>query len=162
MGGAERAGDGRHHLLSGGRYNHDVAAAQLVTGDQIRGLCEHQRSDDVVQGLVDNRLHLLHLPSGAHVRQMHANAVHLIVVRAGQSEDELGIAGLEHRPAVQQSLGKKGFAECKRARFGDDCLIKIEEGGGAGVRRSVCRCLRWRFLRAGRVGDGHRLSIGGR
>ena len=67
MGGAECAGDRRDDLLAGGGDHDDVAAAELVVGDQVGGLGEHQWVDDVVQRLADDRLDLFDVPPGAHV-----------------------------------------------------------------------------------------------
>jgi hypothetical protein len=53
-----------------------------VVGDQLGGFGEHQRVHDVVQRLADDRLHLFDVPTGAHVRDIRAHPIHLVVVGA--------------------------------------------------------------------------------
>ena len=125
--------------------------------DQVGRLGKHQRRDDVVQGFVDDRLDLLDVPAGAHVGQVNAHPLHLVVVGAGEQEQELGVARFEDGPTVDQTLREEGFAERQRAGFGDDRLVEIEEGGRA---RSRTGGRRRSLLVSGRVGDGHRPSIG--
>ena len=91
---------GRDDLLAGGRDDHHVAAAQLVVGDQFGGLGEDQRVDDVVQRFADDRLDLFDVPTGAHVGDIGAHAVHLVVVGARHQEQELRVGGLQHRPPI--------------------------------------------------------------
>ncbi len=100
MGGAERTGDRGDDLLAGGGDDDDIAAAQLVVGDQLGGLGEDQRVDDVVQCLADDRLDLLDVPPGAHVGDVRAHPVHLVVVGARHQEQELGVGRLEYGPPI--------------------------------------------------------------
>ncbi|SHX10868.1 Uncharacterised protein [Mycobacteroides abscessus subsp. abscessus] len=153
--GAEFAGDGRDDLLTGRRDHHDVAAAQLVVGDQVGGFGEHQGVDDVVQRLGDDRLDLFDVPARAHVRQVGPHAVHLIVVGTGHQEQKLGIGGLEDRLPVQQSLVEKRFAKSEGAGLGDHRFVEIEEGCGAHrTGRLGLLTRRGRGL-GGRIGCGH-------
>jgi len=75
--------------------------AQLVVGDEVGGLGEDQRGDDLVQGLLDRGLDLLDVPAGAHARHVRAHPVHLVVVGARHQEDELGVAGLQDTASIQ-------------------------------------------------------------
>ncbi len=122
---------GRDDLLAGGRHHHDVTAAQFVVGDQVGGLREDQRIDDLVQGLTDHRTHLFDVPAGAHVRQVGAHPIHLIVIGPGHEEQELGVGRFEYGAAVQESLIEKRFAERQGARLCDDRLVEVEKCGGA-------------------------------
>ena len=99
MGGAEGLGDRADDLLARRGDDDDVASAQLVVGDQIGGLGEHQRIDDVVQGLADDRLDLLHVPARTHIGDVVAHAVHLVVVGTRHQEQELRVGRLEYGPS---------------------------------------------------------------
>ena len=100
MGGAEGLGDRADDLLAGGRDDDDVASAQLVIGDQIGRLGEDQWVDDVVQRLADDRLDLFDVPPCAHIGDVIAHAVHLVVVGTRHQEEELGVGGLEYGASV--------------------------------------------------------------
>lgn len=113
-----------------------------------------------MQGFVDYRPHLGYVPTGAHVGQVGAHPVHLVMVSTGQQKDELRVAGLQHGAAVEQSLSEERFAERQCAGLGNDGLVQVEKGRGAGSRSGASRCLRWGLPLGGRVGDGHRPSIG--
>lgn len=82
------------------------------------------------------------------------------MVSTGQQKDELRVAGLQHGAAVEQSLSEERFAERQCAGLGNDGLVQVEKGRGAGSRSGASRCLRWGLPLGGRVGDGHRPSIG--
>lgn len=137
VGGAQRAGDRAHNLLAGGGDHHDVTSTQFVAGYEVCGFGEHQRRHDVVQRLVDYRLHLFRVPAGAHVGHVGAHPVHLVMVGAGKQKDELRIAGFEHGSSVHQALREERFAERQRAGFGDDRLVQVEKRRGAGARRRL-------------------------
>lgn len=62
--------------------------------------------------------------------------------------------------ADPQSLSEERFAERQCAGLGNDGLVQVEKGRGAGSRSGASRCLRWGLPLGGRVGDGHRPSIG--
>ena len=156
---AQRPGDRRDDLLSRRRDQHDVTAAELVGGDEVRGFAEHQRRHDVMQRFVDDRLDLGDVPTGAHIGHVGTHPVHLVMIGTGEQVDELGVAGLEHSTTVEQSLIEERFAERQCAGLGDDGLIQVEERRGAGVRSCGCRRLRLSLLVRGRVEDGHRPSI---
>lgn len=106
-----------------GGDHHNVAAAELVIGDQIGGLGEHQGVDDVVQCLGHDRLHLFHIPARAHVGDVCAHPIHLVVVGAGQQEEELCIARFQDRASVDQALIEERLAEGEGARLGDHGLV---------------------------------------
>src|SRR5271157_5207108 len=91
---------------------------------------------------------------------MGAHPIHLVMIVAGEQEDELGVAGLEHGAAVEQSLVEERFAERQRAGLGDDRLVQVEKGRGVGAWSGACRCLLASLLLCGRVEGGHRPSIG--
>lgn len=110
-----------------------------MRGDQVGGLGEHQRGDDVVQRLVDDRLDLFDVPAGAHVGHVRPHPIHLVMIGTGEQIDELRVAGLEHRAPVEQALSEKRFAERQRAGLGDDRLVQVEEGRRAGVRDATRR-----------------------
>jgi hypothetical protein len=100
MRGPERAGDRGDDLLTRRGDHHDIAAAELVVGDELGGLSEHERVDDVVQRLADDRLDLLHIPARAHVGDVTAHAIHLLVVGTRHQEQKLGIGRLQNGPPV--------------------------------------------------------------
>jgi hypothetical protein len=102
-----------------------------VRGDQVGGFGEHQRGHDVVQRFADDRPDLLHIPAAAHVGHVGAHPVHLVMISTVEQEDELGVAGLEHRAAREQSLIEERFAERQRAGLGDDGLVEVEQGSRA-------------------------------
>ena len=100
VGGAQRPRDRRDDLLARCRNDDDVSATDLVVGDQVGGLREHEWVDDVVQGLADDRLHLLDVPPRAHIGDIGPHSVHLVVIGTRHQEQELRVGRLENRAPI--------------------------------------------------------------
>jgi hypothetical protein len=106
--------------------------ADVVLLDEGGGLVVDDRVDQVVQGLGDDLLDLLDVPAAAERGQVLAHPLHLVVVGAAGEEDELGIGGAQHGPAVDQTALVERLAEGERARLRNDRLVQVKEGRCAG------------------------------
>ena len=156
VGGAERAGRSGATISSPDAETTTTSRPHsLWSAIRFGGLGEDQRVDDVVQRLVDDRLDLFDVPAGAHIGDVGPHPVHLVVVGARHQEEELGVAGLEHRPPIDQPLIEEGFAESQRAGLRDDRLVEVEERRGANGLPGCRLRLRYGTARGRWVGCGH-------
>src|SRR5699024_8599614 len=81
-------------------------------------------------------------------------SLHLIVVRATDKVDELGVGTAQHGAAIDQPTLVEAPGERQRARLGDDRLVEIEECGRGGRGSPGSTCLR-RWPRVGIGGAFH-------
>ena len=86
-----------------------------VLGDQLGRLGVDQRLHDLVQRLGHDGPDLRDLPPGAQRGDPPAQQVHGVGVRAGQHEQQLGVAAAQRRPPADQSLAAERAAEGQRA-----------------------------------------------
>ena len=100
--------------------------------DQLDRLVVDDGVDQLVQGLGHDFSDLLDGPATTHVLQVLPHSLHLIVVGAAGEVDELGVGAAEHGPPVDQAASIERSAERQGARPGDDGLVEVEEGSGAG------------------------------
>jgi hypothetical protein len=72
-------------------------------------------------------------PSRAHGRQVRAHPVHLVLVGAGQCEDELRVGAAQDGATVEQAAVEKRLAEASVLDF---AMIVLSRSKNAAARRS--------------------------
>ena len=127
--GAEHSGDGFDQFGAARRDDHHVAPGGMVLVDERDRLPVDRRLDEVDERLGDDLSDLLHLPSGHHRRDVLAHPLHLVVVGAGEQEDDVGVGGTQHGATVDQAAVVERAGEGERRGAGDDRLVEVEEGG---------------------------------
>ncbi len=117
------------NLLGCRAHDHDLAARGVMLGDEVQGLLEDDRGDDLVEGLAHDLRDVTLVPAADHLQHRGAELLHLGLVGAHEHEDDLRVGALDDRGLGEEPFAVEGTTERQDAALGDDRLVEIEEGG---------------------------------
>jgi len=95
--------------ISSGERGHDAheSARGVMVVEQLQGLGEDQRRDDVFEHFADDALDLVDLPALSEPGGLRPHPFHLLFVRAHQLEHELGVNCLAEQGPADHALAKE-------------------------------------------------------